>query len=232
MEKKPGDFFIGVVNFFAILLPGALLSFFSIDVVHAYVNNRPYLFGNIQTDTQGEAQNWVVFIVASYLLGQFIFLLGSPLDILYDLVRKGFSSDLIKTKWLKRKWIQNERLYKSARTLKEKYVEDSASEIVNTFQWAKANVQLRFPAAADEIHRLEADQKFFRGLIVVLIAICFLFIFVSKTGWTETVPYLVVMALSFWRYVDQRRKSTNLAYTYLIALEQLPKETAQESKAK
>lgn len=232
MEHKPGDFFIGVVNFFAILLPGALLSFFSMDLARTYMNARPHIFGYTLTVIQGEAQGWVVFIIASYLLGQFISLLGSPLDKGYDLVRKAFLSKRINIKWIKSQWVKNELLYNSARVIKEKYVEDSVEcEIVNTFQWAKANIQLRSPAAAPEIYRLEADQKFFRGLIVVLIIICLLFISVYKTGGIELVPYLIVLVLSVWRYVDQRRKSTNLAYTYLIALEKLPKEAVLKSGA-
>lgn len=233
MEQKPGDFFIGVVNFFAILLPGAVLSFFSMGLASAYANDRRHIFGFVQTVTQGEVQRWVIFIIASYLLGQFVFLLGSPLDKVYNLVRKGFMSKRIRISWLRKKWVKNEGLYNSARAIKSKYVENSTSgEIVNTFQWAKANVQLRFPAAADEIHRLEADQKFFRGLIVVLVVICMLLVFFYKAGWLETVPYVVVILLSFWRYVEQRRKSTNLAYIYLIAMEKLPKETASGIEGK
>ena len=229
MEQKPGDFFIGVVNFFAILLPGAVLSFFSMQLVREYVSARPDIFGYVQNVIQGEARGWVIFIIASYLVGQFVSLLGSPLDKVYDLVRKGLKSDRIKIEWIKRKWVQNETLYKTAKAIKEECLKDHAGEIVNTFKWAKANVELRFPVAADEIYRLEADQKFFRGLIVVLVAICLLFILVYKTGWFELVPYLVVLVLSFWRYVDQRRKSTDLAYTYLIAIDKLPKEVGSRS---
>ena len=233
MEQKPGDFFIGVVNFFAILLPGAVLSFFSMGLASAYVNDRRHIYGFVQTVIQGDAQRWVTFIVASYLLGQFVFLLGAPLDEVYDLVRKGLVSKHIKSNWIRRKWDQNQRLHKDARVIKERYVGDcQKSEVVNPFQWAKANVQLRFPSAADEIYRLEADQKFFRGLIVVLIAVCTLLVFVYKAGWLETVPYVIIMLLSFWRYVDQRRKSTDLAYTYLIALEKLPKEAASGVEGK
>src|SRR5205085_9252162 len=106
----------------------------------------------------------------------------------------GMLSQRIKNEWIKKQWVKNERIYNSARAIKEKYVDDSvADEIVNTFQWAKANVQLRSPASAPEIYRLEADQKFFRGLIVVLIIICLLFIFKYKTGWGALVPYLVVL---------------------------------------
>ena len=161
------------------------------------------------------------------MLGQFVFLLGSPLDSLYDRVRKHFLSGRVKSAWLTKRWRKDERVYLAARPIKERHVRDSSSdEIANTFQWAKANVQLRFPAAAEEIHRLEADQKFFRGLIVVLVVVCALLLFVYQAGVPATVPYLVLILLSFWRYVDQRRKSTSLAYTYLLALESLPKEAA------
>lgn len=95
---------------------------------------------------------------------------------------------------------------------------------VNTFQWAKANTQLRFPEAVSEIHRLEADQKFFRGVVVILIIIFMLQLFKYELDLVEFVVLVTALLLSFWRYVDQRRKSTALAYIYLIAMERLPKD--------
>src|SRR5256885_4363402 len=79
MDYKPSDAFVGMLDFFAILLPGALLTLI------VMVPARRYLFdGNILPPLQGEAQSWVAFVFASYLLGHFVFLLGSHLDSFYD----------------------------------------------------------------------------------------------------------------------------------------------------
>src|SRR5260370_550536 len=58
MDYKPGDFFIGVIDFFGILLPGAVLLF---------------LRGQWLSQILGLNQTmWVVFFFASYVLGHFL----------------------------------------------------------------------------------------------------------------------------------------------------------------
>lgn len=234
MSHKPSDFLIGIVDFFAILLPGAVAAFFGIDLARQYVLKRPEIFGELTTIMKGEAERWIVFVIASYLLGQFVYLLGSLADEVYDPFRKFFSLGWVKSarhrksylfRFLTREWDKNERLYREGKRIKDKKVGDAGREIVNTFKWAKAMIQIKCPEAAAEISRFEADQKFFRGLMVVLLIVCALLLFYYKVGLTELIPYLVLMALSFLRYVDQRRKSQNLAYTYLIALDKMEPET-------
>lgn len=231
--EKPGDFFIGVINFFAVLLPGALLCFFSVELFQQYITKRPDIFGHFQLT---ETQQWVLFILASYILGQFVFLLGSPIDGLYDAIRKiciGSTAQLSKANplvqllhnelktiaWGKEKWHKNQRLFESAEAIKAKFIEQKEPETVNTFQWAKARIKIHHPAAMVEIERHEADQKFFRSLIIVLLLICLLLVFAYHKPLQDLFPYLILMALSFWRYIDQRRKSSSLAYTYLLAAE-------------
>ena len=63
MGFKPEDFFVGVIDFFAILLPGAVLSFVMIDFAHGHV------FGNVLPSIRTEGQGWVLFAFSSYLLG-------------------------------------------------------------------------------------------------------------------------------------------------------------------
>ena len=239
MDKKPGDFFIGIVNFFAILLPGALLAFCSIDLVRDYHAIHPLVSEKTLAIINGEAQKWVAFIIASYLLGQFISLLGSFLDKVYGVVlnfflRKTKGKSDSNSKFWNRKWHENELLYLAATGIKESHANINVGHLyvlsaeklktVNTFQWAKANTQLRFPEAVSEIHRLEADQKFFRGVVVILIIIFMLQLFKYELDLVEFVVLVTALLLSFWRYVDQRRKSTALAYIYLIAMERLPKD--------
>ncbi|GAB4371405.1 MAG: hypothetical protein Kow0042_14160 [Calditrichia bacterium] len=199
MSYKPGDVFIGVIDFFAILLPGALLVFFLIEPA------KTHLFGKILPSVNTEVQAWVVFLFAAYLFGHFIFLLGSKIDFCYDLYRKRFLSS------------KSDEPYKSASIIRDKMMgKKDAEKICNTFQWSKANVQLFYPEAAREIHRLEADSKFFRSLIVVLFLVGI--ILFGQTAWIEGIICFALMILSFLRYADQRWKSTRLAYIYLIAL--------------
>jgi ABC-type siderophore export system fused ATPase/permease subunit len=203
MNYKPGDFLVGVIDVFAILLPGALLSFFTMELAQTSI------FGVMLPPIRDSAQGWVIFVFASYLLGHFVFLLGAHLDWIYDFFRKRYIR------------VEHERAYQRAKAIKEKYLNDKEQSVTNTFQWAKANIQVRSPSAAVEIHRLEADSKFFRSLIVVLLVISIFLVY--RSGWSQLFVCLVLVALSFWRYFDQRLKSTNIAYTYLMVLESLPK---------
>lgn len=202
MGYKPGDFLVGLIDFFAILLPGALLAFALKDLAVEHV------FGPVLPAVGGETQGWLVFVFSSYLLGHFIFLLGSFIDdTFYDPYRKRFltaGSDLT---------------FDRAKEIKVRHIGDEKDKVVNPFKWAKANVQLLHPAASVEINRLEADSKFFRSLIVVLLLVSPLLAY--KRAWIELAACAALVALSFFRYADQRFKSTQLAYVYLIALDKI-----------
>jgi hypothetical protein len=74
------------------------------------------------------------------------------------------------------------------------------------------------------VQRLEADSKFFRSLVVVMVATLF------SSAWSPSRSPLLLAAvaglllLALWRYMEQRWKATNLAYWSVITL------TAREGK--
>ncbi|MFL6216619.1 MAG: hypothetical protein ACJ74J_22235 [Blastocatellia bacterium] len=204
MEYKPSDVFVGVIDFFAVLLPGAFLALIGIEPARKYLFNDGILPG-----PQTEAQGWVAFIFAAYLLGHFAFLIGSHLDSIYD-----------KT-YRKRKTRQGHKLLDRVQEIKAGQLGDEHEKITNAFQWTRANVQLQSPLAAAEINRLEADSKFFRSMIVALFVFCIAL--AVKGAWFQFAVGLVLMALSFWRYSEQRWKFTTLTYRYFLALELVQK---------
>src|SRR5437764_192487 len=83
MSFEPEKFFIGVIDLFSVLLPGALLSYLLRDHVieKFFGNGHPW---------SSPIEGWVVFLVSSYLIGHFIFLIGSWLldERLYDPIRQ------------------------------------------------------------------------------------------------------------------------------------------------
>ncbi len=88
---------------------------------------------------------------------------------------------------------------------------------INTFQWCKAKLRLEHSGAMATVERFEADSKFFRSLVVVLLCL---------TPWVLYMRHLqlaiacfFMLILAFWRYVDQRSKATNQAYWYIITFE-------------
>lgn len=81
MNFDPQKLFIGLIDFFSILLPGTLLTWLLMGEVD------PAVLGDRYAKLDG-AQAWAVFLFASYLFGHLVFLLGSWLDELYDWARR------------------------------------------------------------------------------------------------------------------------------------------------
>jgi 8-oxo-dGTP pyrophosphatase MutT (NUDIX family) len=231
MSFEPQKFFIGLIDFFAIILPGALLTFLVKDSLGTYVLGWHY--GQL-TGTSA----WVVFLAASYLLGHFVFLIGSWLldDFAYDPMRnasygkqitklaEGERPSPLLLRWFSRIFFGKETdlTVRYAVKIKEHYLGPlEASNAVNAFQWSKAKLTLAYPAAIESVHRFEADSKFFRSLVILCIIVLgvlapFGIVEMRRELATVCVPVLI---LAFWRYVDQRLKATHQSYWYVLALE-------------
>jgi hypothetical protein len=80
MNFEPQKFFIGLMDFFSILLPGVLLTYLLMDEM------GPVVLGDRYAKLAG-AETWAAFLLASYLFGHLVFLLGSWLDGIYDWLR-------------------------------------------------------------------------------------------------------------------------------------------------
>jgi 8-oxo-dGTP pyrophosphatase MutT (NUDIX family) len=227
VNLDPQKFFIGLMDFFSILLPGALLTYLLKDDMGLRLLGDEY-------SNLGDAEKWMVFLFSSYLLGHFIFLLGSWLldDHLYDPIRKAtykeqikrlangkqLSSRLIRmlTVWLVKTDADN--AVSLAVRVKEHYLDPlNASSAINAFQWCKAKLTLEHPEAMATVQRFEADSKFFRSLLIVLCVLILLGLVESRP--VITLVSMALLVLAFWRYVDQRVKATSQAYWYVITLE-------------
>ena len=81
MNLDPQKFFIGLMDFFSILLPGALLTCLLMGEV------GPVVLADRYAKLAG-AQAWAALLFASYLFGHLVFLLGSWMDEFYDWARR------------------------------------------------------------------------------------------------------------------------------------------------
>lgn len=83
MNVEPQKFYIRLLDFFSVLLPGALLTY----LLKNYMG--PKLLDHSYSELVG-AERWIAFLFCSYLLGHFIFLLGSRVldDHVYDRIRE------------------------------------------------------------------------------------------------------------------------------------------------
>jgi hypothetical protein len=209
-EFKPTDIYVGVVELFSVLLPGALLEAAIVRAVYPDIGN-PFAPLLVTPETQ-----WVAFGIAAYVLGAFVFPLASELDErAYDPYR-----NLL---WPK----ANDHAYQLATDLRRGFFDQPPAEDgdrpMNTFAWSKSVLALRAPTAFAEVQRYEAESKFFRSLVVVLPAVA---AFLVKAWWRShpglnwiAVPLLLAAAfLSFHRYAERRHKSTEWAYRYTVTM--------------
>lgn len=244
MKIEPGTFFIGIVDFFSIILPGAVITYL------AKNDLQVFLTGRVLPRSMEPSEGWAVFLFVSYLLGHFIFLIGSRLDTTYDRIRRATKSSEEKrvkkgkkpsskfVKYLAKKMFPEdaELTVQEVLKIKARYLLETDGQIIlNAFQWTKARLMFDCPAALSEVQRFEADSKFFRSMVVVLpiTAIWMVGKTVSKlmdhdpeSARASVLVALVstgLSCLSFWCYVNRRHKSTEQAYRYLITLETCPK---------
>lgn len=260
MKTEPETFIISIIDFFSVMMPGAIVTYLAKSRVEP-------LLGSAFPRSSGDVEGWAVFLFSSYLLGHFIFLLGAQLDdLVYDKIREATPATQEKriadhkkpasrlSKWLA-KWL----FPKNADLAVERVVadkqnhphvaDDNGMPVINAFQWAKARLTIQCPTALLEVQRFEADSKFFRSLVVVLLVLALWFsvgALLSNPASTPGVPMpvysrldgllarlgdvrwglvllcVVLACLSFWRYIERRFKATQQAYWYVITLDYYP----------
>jgi 8-oxo-dGTP pyrophosphatase MutT (NUDIX family) len=231
MNFEPQKFFIGLVDFFTILMPGAMLTY----VVKDW--GAANLFGLNFGVALDRTEPVIVFLFFSYLLGHFIFLISAILDErLYDPLRAltdwgQIARRLSKGKTLSASWMR--RLAKSdlmfggnadgavmqAQRIKARALASlDAEDAVNAFQWCKARLLLMSDQQTfAAVQRFEADSKFFRSFFVVLAALTV--VYACRWELPATALCLIGMLLAFLRYIDQRFKATQQAYWLVISHE-------------
>lgn len=234
MNFEPQKFFVGLMDFFSVLMPGGVLTYLIKDDVGAFVlGSKPFI------DIKGP-EAVAVFLVVSYLLGHLLFLVGSWLDeIPYNWLRRHYTvNQLVKRmamrgtlppSWLRAvAWtiFKRERnlAVRSAGQIKEHVLAPlKAVGAVSTFQWSRALLAKEHPESLATVHRFEADSKFFRSFFVVLVVFA---IYSGVKGRADLAASALALTLpTLWRFMDQRYKATNQAYWSVITL------TAREGKA-
>lgn len=79
MNAEPQKFFVGLIDLFSIWLPGAILAFVLREDARAFGQELRLSF------QWGSLEGWAAFLLASYLLGHFIFAVGA---IVFDRIDK------------------------------------------------------------------------------------------------------------------------------------------------
>jgi hypothetical protein len=194
MSYKPADFFVGVMDFFSVLLPGALLAFLGRDFAHQHVFVPPL------PELHNTAEAWVVFAFASYLLGQFTFLVSAT-----------FMDDLYDQTYLKYRRSKGDRAYQKCRELL-----GANGSIAGILKWADVFVRVQSPSMGEQLDQLEATSKFFRSVTLVLAI--FAAVLLSSGRIAAASACIVLVLLSFWRFANQRWKFTERTYLCFIQM--------------
>jgi ADP-ribose pyrophosphatase YjhB (NUDIX family) len=161
-----------------------------------------------------------------------IFLVGSWLDdIFYDWLRrrtverqvywlahrsKGLALPLRILIWLIFKNERNLAVDRAAKIKRQVLNPLQAKDAVNTFQWCKALLLLQSQDSLAIVLRFEADSKFFRSFVVVLLALVIFWACQKKLQLVAIGIPLILLAM--WRYMEQRYRATNQAYWSVITL--------------
>lgn len=82
---KPGDVYVGAIDLFAILLPGAI---FTSVLASTSVPEDLAKAVLLLLSPGDSAARWVTFSLAAYALGHFVFLVSATLDNLHDSYRR------------------------------------------------------------------------------------------------------------------------------------------------
>jgi hypothetical protein len=192
---KPGDFFLGVIDFLAVLVPGSIASFLLAGPARMWL--RPY-----EIPAEG-AGAWVAFAVSAYLFGHLLFLLGSTLDDVYDARRNRIHDP------------KKDAVLRAAEAARAAVAPELHDDQFSTFKWAKAFLQLNAAAARAEVEQLEALSKFFRSL-TVLSALCSAWLFLLGARPFHGAVAAVLAYVCFRAFCKHRMKCTQLAYACVV----------------
>jgi ADP-ribose pyrophosphatase YjhB (NUDIX family) len=225
MTVSPQNFFIGLIDFFSVILPGALF----VIVLMGLVTPTELVDGTPLDGVTG----WLAFLFASYLLGHVVFAVGSLLDDwIYDPLRRCAYGGLLDRladgrdlpAWPVRALARtifgredNAAVTRAGAIRRAALGPLSAEGAINTYQWSKALLDQENPTGLAVVQRFEADSKFFRSMVVILVvALC-------TSPWQDwpwglTVALAALVPVAAWRYMEQRWKATNQAYRSVLTL--------------
>jgi hypothetical protein len=197
LSLKPGDFFVSVVDFFGILVPGALLALLILAPAQRYLFN-----GEVLPHVDGEPATTGLFLVMAYVCGQATEAVGSfLLDWVTDHTYRASKAK------------SSQALIERVRELRKQIIGD-AGIVQSDFRWARLWVRTTSPEGFAAIERLGANAKFFRGLAVVFAIGALLFLYEGHIGLAIAAALLFLL----WLYRDavQRWQRDKAAFEYVI----------------
>jgi hypothetical protein len=212
-DAKPADFFLGVAEFFGILLPGAALLYLVQPWSAEWVPQ--------QLLPRNASQAWIVFLFVAYVFGHLLHALSSNLDGIYNtfylplaqpehvqavvLVGKGA------------RWEEFKRYRLDSTLVGRAYKQVGGGNQFgpSLYDWCLSLVRLQNAAAVSEVDRMQADSKLFRSLSIVFTVALLV---TARRSQVVGLLSLAAAAFAFWRYCGLRWVATKRVYEYFLLI--------------
>ncbi len=204
MNFKPSDFFIGLVEFFSVLLPG----FCVVYIVTLKVIIPKYL--------PCEPISWIYYAIGSYIVGHILYAFSG-------LWKKGLNNWLIIQFYSKHGWLRKVftkmpeargiLLIEQAEKIKnECFKNESYHQDIKLYDWINIMMLKENAELTTITKRLEADSNFFRSFtIVCILTACFYY-----QDCLILASSILLFFFSLWRFVNRRFNAKEFASLYLI----------------
>jgi hypothetical protein len=180
---KAAELFIGIVDFFSTLLPGAFL------VASMKAGALQTILGGQDAAVTWHVPPWVLLVAVSYAVGQLLHLAGAKVSgWIYPAIFNHFKP----TNY-------GEISTRAAAVLSRAFPVNVGDEIPRR---SSAVLRIVNPGLALEADRLEAAAKFARGFGVVAVVLAIRG--AAHQEWLVLLSWLIVAILSFVRFIDRR----------------------------
>jgi hypothetical protein len=200
MGYKPADFFIGIIDFFGVLVPGAVLLFLQRPYFRKLVDLQP---------CQNPAIEWVAFLVGSFVLGQLVFGIGIKLNELLPFYEPE----------------AKDNFYKEVKDKIHLPAGEQSRE--SAFYQAFSFIRINSAAALAEVERQSAEYKLFRSLTVVFILDTLLALFSCCHDWSKWAFPLVLSAVALYRFLFLLSWTYRITFEFYELLTRTPKASAE-----
>jgi hypothetical protein len=193
MNPKPNDLFLSVIEFFGILIPGAVLVFMHGDFL---LKPLGLTVGKLQT-----AGDWIPAFFISYILGHFLLGFSVP----FNRIAAKFLSE-------------NTRAYFNAVCNKVELPPGLKTNYTNVFYSAFSYIRIHSPNALIELERQSAEYKLFRSLTLLFLLDIPLSIFSGPFQPLRIMVSLFVVCLTAYRFNFLFNWTYQLAYDFYLQL--------------
>ncbi len=234
---KPGDFLIGLKDFFAVLIPGAVLAFLIASSAEAGGDPPGWWKALAATfDHLGAAEKTLASAVIAYACGQVVASLSSLLDAPIDLFEQHYGEKTGKyflwgidpqARLVTYRRIASDlkdevacRLFAADASdraaMKASMATGEIREFWSTKSFWKDFLRLCEPVATAELDRIESTQKLFRSLAVLFLLVAGATVWNST--WSAAGAALTAFVLCFYLYARFRLEFMYRSYKLAVLI--------------